>query len=295
LPYKPLVVFCLRNLSCPLQRLAADVYNSVAGNRDGNGSENGDSSIANMLAGLDGSSLALRVLRVNMYEDEYSEVWVRVSGGKKVMSSFDKHLRMAKGIYFQQVYSNKFSKVLRIVIPKQYCLECMKKEGAKGCPLLFTPGGSMVKTVLISPVGALYELIVTKSSSLDELKEWGCKPVHVHSIDEYDYMLTEKQELAIVYAYLMGYYSFPRRISLKGLAAKLGLSVSTLAELLRRAETKVIDSFVRHELPHYILGMALNGSVQVHIVKERLGLKNSKDSKADAEAVNTIENNVAMA
>ena len=264
---QPLVLYCLREINCPLYEVVRAAYTSSESREQTNPGVHVDGII-----GGDGvARLALRILRVNpLCDEEYIEIWARVSGDKTLIESFDRQLRLAKEVYFQQVYSNKFNRVLRILISKGRCSRCLSSTSCMNCPLISTPLGSMAKSIVITPMGALYELIVARGSAYDEVRRWGCRLVHSHGIDEYDYMLTEKQELAIIYAYLMGYYSFPRRISLKGLAAKLGLSVSTLAELLRRAEAKVVDAFVRHELPHYIVGRALYGSRQTSVVEERL-------------------------
>ncbi|ALL00544.1 hypothetical protein Pyrde_0494 [Pyrodictium delaneyi] len=283
LSHKSSVVYCLRELDCPLYDVVKAAY--VSSNvRRLHGNDGSKMSVDGILGGDGATRLALRILRVNLYDDNYTEIWVRVSGDKVLVDNFDKQLRLAKEIYFQQVYSNKFNKVVRIIIPKSKCHRCLLSTPCNKCPLISTPLGSMAKSVVVTPMGALYEFIVARGSTYEELRRWGCKPIHSHGIDEYDYMLTEKQELAIIYAYLMGYYSFPRRISLKGLASKLGLSVSTLAELLRRAEAKIIDAFVRHELPHYIVGRALYGNRQTSIVEERLSSRHRVEERAKTGA-----------
>lgn len=48
-------------------------------------------------------------------------------------------------------------------------------------------------------------------------------------------MLTSKQELVLLCAYLRGYYDYPRKASLNELAGEPGLPISTPSELLRRA------------------------------------------------------------
>ncbi|MEK6973403.1 MAG: helix-turn-helix domain-containing protein [archaeon] len=56
-------------------------------------------------------------------------------------------------------------------------------------------------------------------------------------------MLTEKQEKAFELALNEGYYVFPRKIGLKGLAKLSRISLSSFQECLRRAEAKIIPSF----------------------------------------------------
>jgi predicted DNA binding protein len=55
-----------------------------------------------------------------------------------------------------------------------------------------------------------------------------------------DEKLTGRQEQIIRKALEMGYYDYPRRIRQKDLAKACGVSSSTLAELLRRAERNII-------------------------------------------------------
>ena len=57
--------------------------------------------------------------------------------------------------------------------------------------------------------------------------------------------LTQKQFEAVRTAYSMGYYDFPRRAGIKDVAVKLGLSVSATTELLRRAEKRLVEAYLR--------------------------------------------------
>jgi len=56
-------------------------------------------------------------------------------------------------------------------------------------------------------------------------------------------LLTAQQERTLKAALESGYYSVPRRIGIRALAKKLGLSASTAAEHLRKAESKVIEDY----------------------------------------------------
>jgi len=55
--------------------------------------------------------------------------------------------------------------------------------------------------------------------------------------------LTPKQEKTLRIALQQGFYDFPRRISNDELAEKLGIKPSTLSEILRRAERKVVGRY----------------------------------------------------
>ncbi len=231
---KPLVAFCLyENFSCPI----LEAMRGLASGEDSH------------------ARIAARILRINRGVD-YTEVWFRASGSKEKLEEFVKRLKKMPGVYTQVVYSSSFNRVARTLIASSYCEGCIARwDGLTPgcCPLMGAPLGSMAKTAVVTPKGVLVEYIVAKKQALDYLLRRGCKLLLSHGLDEYDYWLTEKQEEMLIVAYLMGYYSFPRRISLRELAERLGISVSTLAEHLRRAEAKVVEAFVRHELPHYLV------------------------------------------
>ncbi|NOZ88546.1 MAG: hypothetical protein GXO15_01330, partial [Crenarchaeota archaeon] len=232
MPNKPLLVFCIRQLDCPL----VEIMNEASG---WSPPLNGGGPVATPEI----PSLAARVLRVRPYPGEgFTELWLRLSGEREAVSRFMKLLSGLKGIYYQVIYENKFNKILRIVLHHDAPHVC-PLAGSGGCPLTSEAPGAMLKSTLIIPGGLLQEYIVARSNMLEHLEKMGCTIVDSRPLDEMDYMLTQKQELAIVYAYLSGYYNFPRKVSLKSLAERLGLSVSTLAEFLRRAEAKVIEAF----------------------------------------------------
>jgi predicted DNA binding protein len=59
-----------------------------------------------------------------------------------------------------------------------------------------------------------------------------------------DSILTKRQEEVLSVALHEGYYESPKRIYLVGLAHKLGISPSTLGEILKRAERTVIEDYL---------------------------------------------------
>ena len=58
-------------------------------------------------------------------------------------------------------------------------------------------------------------------------------------------ILTERQEEVIRVAFETGYFDFPRRVESTDLAKKLGISGSTLSEILRAAERRVFSEYLR--------------------------------------------------
>jgi predicted DNA binding protein len=56
-------------------------------------------------------------------------------------------------------------------------------------------------------------------------------------------LLTEKQERALWFAITLGFFEWPRRITLTDLAEKMGISASTLSELMRRGLRRVLKNY----------------------------------------------------
>jgi predicted DNA-binding protein (UPF0251 family) len=63
-----------------------------------------------------------------------------------------------------------------------------------------------------------------------------------------DYKLTTRQLAILKSAMEMGLYDFPRRITQDELAARIGITPSTLTEILRRAEKKILGDFLGEQL-----------------------------------------------
>jgi len=70
------------------------------------------------------------------------------------------------------------------------------------------------------------------------------------SLEDSD-LLTTRQEQILSIAYERGYYDFPKRIGLKELAGLTGIRTSTLAEILRRGQKKILGEYLaRRSLLH---------------------------------------------
>jgi predicted DNA binding protein len=64
-------------------------------------------------------------------------------------------------------------------------------------------------------------------------------------------LLTTRQEQILSIAYESGYFDFPKKMGLKELAAETGVRTSTLAEILRRGQRKVLGTYLaRRALLH---------------------------------------------
>ncbi len=248
MPQDPVLVFCINTEAsrrCIVQELlrATEEYCGTSGVsicRIGQGAE--------LLKPI----IAARLLYVNQASPRLIELWLRVSADYNVLDGFETTLKREKGVSFQIVSKTRHGMVVRILVPREKrCMSC------RWCPLTSAPLGSMVKSIIFTPDFMLLELVVAKPSALRELEDSGCRIVYKAPVEEVDYSLTEKQEYALIMAFLHGYYSYPRRISAKELASKLRISSSALAELLRKAEQRIITRYVIEELPHYLIQRVL--------------------------------------
>lgn len=55
--------------------------------------------------------------------------------------------------------------------------------------------------------------------------------------------MTERQEQVVYLAFRLGYFDYPRRISLKELGRMFGIKESTLSEILRRALKNIVSQY----------------------------------------------------
>lgn len=60
-------------------------------------------------------------------------------------------------------------------------------------------------------------------------------------------VLTEKQERIFWLAFKGGFFDYPRKIDTSELAAKLGISPSTLSEITRRGMRRLLESYFKNE------------------------------------------------
>lgn len=61
-------------------------------------------------------------------------------------------------------------------------------------------------------------------------------------------LLTTRQEQILSIAFERGYFDFPKKLGLKELAAETGIRTSTLAEILRRGQKKVLGEYLARRL-----------------------------------------------
>jgi predicted DNA binding protein len=62
-----------------------------------------------------------------------------------------------------------------------------------------------------------------------------------------DELMTSRQEDILQIAFERGYFDYPKRISLRDLAAMFDISISTLSEMLRKGQRKIMEEYFVEE------------------------------------------------
>ena len=113
-----------------------------------------------------------------------------------------------------------------------FCRTCLFQSKSK-------PDGTVEWTLAFTGREALTGL-------LDRLKEEKVevKILRLASVADVD-TLTSHQRNIVEIALEEGYFDYPRRITLRQLARKVGVSASTVSEVMRRAEKKILSAYGR--------------------------------------------------
>ncbi len=110
------------------------------------------------------------------------------------------------------------------------------------------------KSFLVFPVdihrGWMKWLLITDNKTLGEVVE-GLEELAIENKVERvtplgeKGVLTDRQEEVIRKAFSMGFFDFPRGADSNKLAEELGISISTLSEILRAAERRIFSEYLR--------------------------------------------------
>ncbi len=107
-----------------------------------------------------------------------------------------------------------------------------------------------VEEATLSPQGMEWTILTPNEGTLADLfnalEMIGCeaKLVSKHEIDSAS-LLTRRQEAVLKKAFELGYYDYPSRINARELATILKITPSTLSEILRRSEHKLVNFYIK--------------------------------------------------
>jgi predicted DNA binding protein len=107
-----------------------------------------------------------------------------------------------------------------------------------------------LEEAIISPQGIEWTILTPNEESLSDLignlENIGSKVrlVSKHETDS-GTLLTRRQESVLSKAFELGYYDYPSRINARELSHTLEITTSTLSEILRRSEHKLIKYYLK--------------------------------------------------
>lgn len=181
------------------------------------------------------------VLRV-IVDNGRIHAWLKIYGSKSVFKEILKKIAQTPDSYYSVIGESLGGRIVYVTLPAWECLRFRICPLANPSPRIFP-----ISTIIAN--GKMYSLVVCSSRKyLEPLQHAGFRVEIIDDIDEGNGpCLTPKQEEVLLRAYELGYYSYPRKIDLKELAKRLNLSPSTVAELLRKSEIKLIKRYLIEE------------------------------------------------
>jgi predicted DNA binding protein len=169
---------------------------------------------------------------------------VEINGRHELLEEIVDFIRNDSNVKDAQIVKTKRGRILGVVATKDSTM--CKTIADVNCFCLTCPLASPSK-----PDGTVdWVLAMTKNNSLrkllTKLKNHGIPAdiVRVSRISDVE-KLTGRQRRMIEYAFASGFFEYPRRTSLHELSKSLGVSPSALGEMIRRAERKIITSYLR--------------------------------------------------
>ena len=120
----------------------------------------------------------------------------------------------------------------------------------KACEVLMKAKAFMVFPVSIHK-GRMKWLLITDDNPtvgkiVDDLEKYDCD-VRIERVTAFSGkgILTERQEELVRVALVSGFFDFPRKMGSVELAKKLGISVSTLSEIMRATQRRLFSEYLR--------------------------------------------------
>jgi predicted DNA binding protein len=129
----------------------------------------------------------------------------------------------------------------------------LESEGCGVCLTILSSDAFLVSGKSIEDCTIMYSFMVPsfeafqKIVSAMEAAGLKVKVLKMGKFEPQKGVLTEKQESIFWLALKGGFFDYPRKIDTIGLAAKLGISPSTLSEITRRGMRRLLESYFKNE------------------------------------------------
>jgi predicted DNA binding protein len=154
---------------------------------------------------------------------------------KKIVDRIKKHPDIAK---VETTQSKDGGFIATVQTKRCHACRALSKSECFLMSSMATASGSLIWKILAPDDKSVTRLI-------EDLEKRGCR-VNFLSISPVDHkeILTARQREIVKYAYEEGYYDLPKKITIEKLAKRFRVSPSTLAEILQRAEKKILGIFL---------------------------------------------------
>ncbi|MBS7623855.1 helix-turn-helix domain-containing protein [Candidatus Bathyarchaeota archaeon] len=127
----------------------------------------------------------------------------------------------------------------------------IESEGCRVCNTILSHGTFLVSGRWITESTVMYSFIAPSFTAyrriVSALERGGFK-VKVLQVGKFESrmeVLTEKQQRILWIALQTGYFDYPKRIDSEALSRKLGITPSTLTEIIRRGTRRLLEDFFK--------------------------------------------------
>jgi len=120
-------------------------------------------------------------------------------------------------------------------------------DGCDVCKAILSQNAFLVSGRHVEGYTILYSFVAPNfdafKSIISKLEASGLKPkiLEVAKFKPKGKILTEKQERALWLALKMGFFEFPRKITMLELSRRLGIALSTVSEITRRGTRRLLE------------------------------------------------------
>ncbi len=165
---------------------------------------------------------------------------------RPVSSSRVRHLVKAPCNLINELLSRSSFMVKKHSIYSRSCLAYIDKEPCNMCRILYGSRVFLTSAVLDDEGYIVYSFLTDREGFYELTKMLkregiGYQVVETRDISIESTILTPLQEKVLYIALETGFFDYPRKITLKELANRLGLSPSTLNEIIRRGLKKLLE------------------------------------------------------
>ena len=169
---------------------------------------------------------------------------------RSIPEGLTRHLVKLSSKQLKKVPSSKYIKILKSKKPESETSAWFDVEGCDLCKTVLSHGSFLISGKNVEDYTIVYSFVAPSFKAfqtiLSTLESRGLKP-KVLEVGKFrpnarSKILTEKQERVLWLALKMGFFEFPRKITMLDLSHRLGIGLSTLSEIIRRGTRRLFEN-----------------------------------------------------